>query len=91
MGGVTSVLVGPYRLVRSLGGGQPQYELFDHRSDPTETRNLALERPEIVARLAPLLEEPALDAPAGEAGLSAEAVERLRELGYFGDAAEEEP
>lgn len=89
MGGVTSVLAGPYRLLRSFSGGQPRYELFDHRTDPAETRSLAAERPEIVARLTPLLEEPALEAPPGESVLSADAVERLRQLGYLGDSADD--
>jgi arylsulfatase A-like enzyme len=88
-GGVTAVLVGPYRLLRSPAGGEPRYELFDHRSDPTETRCLAAEKPEIVAQLTPWLEEPMLEPPGGEPGLSTEALERLRQLGYLGGSADE--
>jgi iduronate 2-sulfatase len=48
-----------YRLVAWKRPGAPadtaQYELYDYREDPLETKNLAGERPEIVAELAAIL------------------------------------
>jgi iduronate 2-sulfatase len=41
-----------YRLISHPGG---EYELYDHRDDPHELRNLALERPDVVARLSKML------------------------------------
>lgn len=44
-----------YRLVEWRGIGEPtssaEYELYDYETDPLETRNLAGDKPEIVARL----------------------------------------
>ncbi len=39
--------------------------------------------------MALLLEEPALEAPVDESELSADAVERLRQLGYLSDSGEQ--
>lgn len=48
-----------YRLVewRKIGAAaaDAEWELYDYESDPLETRNLAAERPEVVARLKTLL------------------------------------
>ncbi len=70
--------------------GRPELELFDHRGDPLNLRNVAAEHPEIVEQLAKQLEswhqaaKAALIAPeAGTAGLSPAEVERLRSLGYI--------
>jgi arylsulfatase len=53
------VFDGRYKLVRlaSAGGDalEPQLHLFDLQDDPHETRDVASERPEVVARLQPLL------------------------------------
>ena len=48
-----------YRLVewRKIGDAavDAEWELYDYESDPLETRNLAAERPEVVAKLKTLL------------------------------------
>jgi arylsulfatase A-like enzyme len=38
-------------------GGEPRYELYDLAADPKETTDLAGQKPEVVARLKPALEE----------------------------------
>ncbi len=76
---------------RQRPGGEPEYELYDHRNDPQDTTDVASENPEIVERLAGELEawyekvkaarlQP--DSAATE-GLSREELERLRSLGYI--------
>jgi arylsulfatase A-like enzyme len=81
---------GPIKLVATSRG---EHFLYDLAADPGETRDLAGERPELLARMQVRLrgEEsrlglPALDAPlaAGEDApeLDAETRARLRELGY---------
>jgi arylsulfatase A-like enzyme len=81
---------GPIKLVATSRG---EHFLYDLAADPGETRDLAGERPELLARMQARLHEvesrlelPALDAPlaVGEAApeLDAETRERLRELGY---------
>ncbi len=46
-----------YRLTRYFRKAEPVTELYDHRKDPFETRNIAAEHPEIVRKLLPLLEQ----------------------------------
>jgi arylsulfatase A-like enzyme len=81
---------GDWKLVETSQGGP---FLYDLASDPAETRDLARERPEQLARLAAELEATrarldlprleALDAPGAPAPeLDAATQERLRELGY---------
>lgn len=43
-----------YRLTKYLRNEQPAIELYDHETDPNETKNMAAEKPEIVERLMPL-------------------------------------
>jgi arylsulfatase A-like enzyme len=66
------------------------YELYDHRADPLNTRDLAAEQPERVAALAKLLEQwresaraARLDDSALRESLDDAALERLRSLGYL--------
>jgi len=63
----------------------PQPELYDLERDPGEVRNLASERPAVLAgmsqRLGPLTESPAIALPTPRA-VSAELRERLAALGY---------
>jgi hypothetical protein len=74
--------------ITRLDGG-PEYELFDHKNDPLNQKNVAGENPEIVKQLAAKLAEhrqmaqaAALpDAGTAEAA-SSEELERLRSLGY---------
>ena len=47
-----------YRLVewRAFNGeGQAEYELYDYVSDPLETRNLATDKPQVVAEMKQIL------------------------------------
>ncbi len=46
-----------YRLTRYFREEKPQIELYDHKADPHETINIALDEPEVVEELLPLLEE----------------------------------
>ena len=46
-----------YRLTRYFRQQQPLIELYDHQNDPNENRNIAAEKPEIVAQLLPRLEK----------------------------------
>jgi arylsulfatase A-like enzyme len=71
--------------------GRPEYELFDHRRDPLDQRDLAAQHPEVVKRLAGTLDgwwrkvSAARLPPDSEAvkRLSSEELERLRSLGYI--------
>lgn len=40
-----------YRFTRYFREAEPTTELYDHRNDPFETRNIAAERPEVVEKL----------------------------------------
>ena len=82
--------------LRSLTGGlkyidAPRPELYDLTKDPNESRNLAAERPEDVARLrAMLAAEPAgADAPARTP--DPELAASLRSLGYLGGSSPRRP
>ena len=46
-----------YRLIVHAQEGKLTVALFDHRTDPYETRNIAAEKPEVVERLMPLLKK----------------------------------
>jgi arylsulfatase A-like enzyme len=74
----------PWKLIRRSDGDT---ELYDLRQDPRESRNLAPERPDVVARLTESLDryqeevEPRFD-DAVEAPTDEGTLERLRALGY---------
>ena len=82
-----------WRLIRNRkeGKGEPTYELFDHRNDPLDMKDLAAEKPDLVTQLAADLEafqQKALDAKlppdsAGQKAMSKEELERMRSLGYI--------
>lgn len=56
-GGKRSIRTDRWRLtVHPQDEGQPHLELFDYRSDPYETRNLADEHPNVIEELLPQLE-----------------------------------
>lgn len=71
--------------------GAPEYELYDHRRDPYNQTNIAAAHPDVVQRLARLVQGWRQDAiahrlkPDNAAGrdLSPEELERLRSLGYI--------
>ncbi|HVS15967.1 MAG TPA: sulfatase, partial [Thermoanaerobaculia bacterium] len=72
-------------------GAKPQFELYDHRSDPFDHTNVAAENPEVVTRLArqlaAWLEETSArrlaDDGEGDTEMSQEELQRLRALGYI--------
>jgi arylsulfatase A-like enzyme/tetratricopeptide (TPR) repeat protein len=61
-------------------------ELYDIKSDPQESRNVAADHPNIVAGMSSVLTKIASSAPAGasNAAVSADAAAKLRALGYVG-------
>ncbi len=71
--------------------GKPEFELFDHRRDPLNMKDVAAENPEVVQKLAQEIdawhkaaEAARLDSGAvDEQKLGAEELERLRSLGYI--------
>jgi arylsulfatase A-like enzyme len=91
--GALAIVAGGYKLVhhtvRPRGG--PEFELFDHRTDPLDARDVAAAHPQVVERLRRELAawkqmaEQARLKPDSEAakGLSTEEMERLRSLGYL--------
>jgi arylsulfatase A-like enzyme len=87
-----AIVVDGWKLIRNTrrAEGQAEFELYDHRTDPLNHADLAVAKPDVVARLAAELEawkakaEAARlprDAEAPEE-LDAEVLERLRALGY---------
>jgi arylsulfatase A-like enzyme len=82
MGTQKSVLRGPWRyLINSLDGAE---ELYDHRNDPREERNVAATSPEVLGDLRRLLAD-FLANPGTRnrvSDVSPEERERLRALGY---------
>jgi arylsulfatase A-like enzyme/Tfp pilus assembly protein PilF len=65
----------------------PRRELYDLRADPRELKNLAGERPALVAELDALVEARAASQSASpNLRAEAETVERLRALGYLAEA-----
>ncbi len=88
-----AVVHGGWKLVHHVerDGATPEFELFDAKSDPLDSRNLAGDRPAEVARLRALLDSwrersaaarlPADDAAAES--MTADELERLRALGYI--------
>lgn len=89
---------GPWKLIlvpdssdRSIMTGG-RYELYDIQADPGETRNLAADRPQVVADLAARLEEWIADTPRAESpaetprGMDDDTRAALRALGYAEEA-----
>lgn len=88
----TAVFSGDWKLIenQSPHPGKPPYELFDHRQDPLDSKNVADQHPDVVQRLAKELAAWRAMATAarlkpdgaGAAAMSPEELERLRALGY---------
>ncbi|HVQ31344.1 MAG TPA: sulfatase-like hydrolase/transferase, partial [Vicinamibacteria bacterium] len=88
-----AIVSGGFKLVHNLKRprGGPEFELFDHRKDPLDRADVALEHPEVVERLAKDLAAWSKMADAARlkpdretaAALKAEDLERLRALGYI--------
>lgn len=52
-----SVRTEDYRLMKYYRKQEPAIELYDHKNDPNETKNIAAENPEIIEELMPVLEK----------------------------------
>lgn len=52
-----SMRTNQYRLTKYWRKAEPTIELFDHKNDPFETKNIVEENPELVQELLPLLEK----------------------------------
>ena len=88
-----SIVWDGWKLVRNVDPpeGRPEFELFDHRTDPLNLDNVAADHPEIVQRLGEQLSERLRFAEARRIvsdddlaeALSPEEVQRLRRLGYI--------
>jgi arylsulfatase A-like enzyme len=89
----TAIVSRGFKLIHNTKrpGGRPEFELYDHRADPLDLRDVAAEHPDVVGRLAKELaawrqiaEQARLKSDTeGAAQLSAEELERLRALGYI--------
>jgi arylsulfatase A-like enzyme len=88
-----AIVLDGWKLVQNVGAPdtKPEFELYDHRSDPINMNDVASEHPDIVERLKGELAtwreyalslKPPPDSEAIE-GLSAEEIARLRSLGYI--------
>jgi arylsulfatase A-like enzyme len=87
-----SVIEGEWKLIRNVErpSGVPEFELYQHLSDPLDQKNVASEHPEVVERLAQQLEAwhrwaierklPSDDEAVSK--MSSEELQRLRSLGY---------
>lgn len=51
-----SIRTNQYRLTKYFREEEPTLELYDHHNDPYETKNIAMQRPEVLERLLPLLD-----------------------------------
>ncbi len=51
-----SVRTEDYRMMKYYRKQQPEIELYNHKTDPNETKNIAAENPDIVKELLPVLE-----------------------------------
>ena len=66
---------------------RPEWELFDRQGDPFDQTNVADQHPDVVARLRAQLQEwrertAGVRLEAGTAGMDAETLQKLREMGY---------
>jgi hypothetical protein len=82
---MVSVSEGSYRLIRPEG--KAPAELFDRSTDPFEQKDLAQERPEVLARMTKLAEDYLARDPAHWSGgpdveIDPKELEQLRALGY---------
>jgi arylsulfatase A-like enzyme len=86
-----AIVLGGWKLIHNtkLRGAKPEYELYDHKGDPRDAKDVAAAHPEIVERLAKDLDAwhrkavaARLKPDANAAVLSGEELERLRALGY---------
>jgi arylsulfatase A-like enzyme len=89
----TAIVSRGFKLIHNTKrpAGRPEFELYDHRADPLDLRDVAAEHPDVVGRLAKELaawrqmaERARLKGDTESAAeLSPEELERLRALGYI--------
>ena len=89
----TAIVYRGFKLIHNLKRpeGRPEFELYDHRADPRDLRDVAAAHPDVVERLTRELaawrqvaERARLKGDTDSAAqLSAEELERLRALGYI--------
>ena len=87
--GATSFISGKWKLIRVDDQAGTRFELYNHREDPLNLRDLSAEQADIIARLAEQLDrfqESAaavrLDVAAPAEQMDSDQLERLRSLGY---------
>ncbi len=68
----------------------PRPELYDHRADVREQRDLSADHPDVVARLQALLRDLDVPDPGEGETLDAETLLRLQALGYVGGTSDQE-
>jgi len=87
-----AVILGGWKLIHNTKrpAGRPEYELFEHRGDPRDQKDVAAAHPDIVGRLSRELlawrrkaEAARLKPDAAGEAMSSEELERLRALGYI--------
>lgn len=87
-----AVILGGWKLIHNTKRppGRPEYELFDHRGDPRDRKDVAAEHAEIVERLSRELaawhrkaEAARLEPDAAGEAMNSEELARLRALGYI--------
>ena len=80
------------KLIRNSkrANGTPEFELYDHKNDPLDRKNVAAENPELLKRMTGILEErrksavaAALPKTDANTKMSSEEMQRLRSLGYI--------
>jgi len=82
-----SLVTGQWKLIRRQGEEGWELSLFDRQQDPTESRDVAIERPVLTAVLSTLIDEKLVSLQESDAAeeviLSEELEEDLRALGYL--------
>ncbi|HEV3458648.1 MAG TPA: sulfatase [Thermoanaerobaculia bacterium] len=88
-----AIIVDSWKLVRNVKRqpGRPEYELYNHRTDPLDAADVAADHPDVVQRLGTELQAWQRKAEAARLrpdsqlrqGLGKEELERLRSLGYI--------
>jgi arylsulfatase A-like enzyme len=90
-----ALITGEWKLIWRDGAGRaglPEVELYDRRTDRSETRNVAAQHPDVVRRLKAEMDRwieaqkqvRELVGRGGQAPLDPRQIERLRSLGYIG-------
>src|SRR5205085_8593678 len=87
-----SVVYDGWKLIHNTrrAEGTPEFELFDHKADPLNRKNVADQHPDIVKRLTEAADKvhksavaAALPKTGGNSTMNAEELQRLRSLGYI--------